>query len=277
MPRRPSDSAFILALALRQTWRNVQTYNQNVREYNEKLRKFIAANKFEHVTPPAFSQEIENVFWRSVTEKLEGISKLQEALSGVPDADYRAVLIDAIKQPYNKVRGSKGFNRLVPELQTIRRYGPIDEHAPMAITEEEARDLADLIWQQEMEPFIEAGKGVDPINKQIIAKKVAAELRLVNVKYIGEEILHVVFDDVELDLYEENHAAAVKLLQDGINAAEDIFSFDPNTNDKRNFIFVRQTITMYNGMFKKEMDDEELDTLAQGIINFFRFAEQLIE
>lgn len=277
MPRRPSDSAYILALALRETWRNFQAHNEQVRDYNKKLRKFIAENEFNHIAPPSFLEEIPCVFWRSVTEKLKGIADLQDMLTMIPDEDYRAVIIDAVKQPYSRVRTSKGFNRLVPELQTIRRYGPNDDRAPMAITEEEARDLADLIWQQEMQPFIEAGRGVDPINKQIIAKRVAAELRQVNCKYLGEEILFVTFDDAELDLYETKHEVIAQLFRDGVNAAEDIFGFDPNTNDHKNFTFVRQTLIMYNAMFKKEMENDDLDNLTLCIINFFRYAERLIE
>lgn len=277
MARKPSDSAYILALALRQTWRNFNNHNEEVRLYNERIREFNAKNRFQHIDPKSELPEIPNLFWRSVTEKLKGLKDLRESLSMVPDADYQAVIFDALKQPYNKVRSSKGFAKLVPELQTIRRYEALDDRYPMEISEEEARDLADLIWQQEMEPFIEEGRGVDPINKQIIAKKVAAELRQVNVKYAGEEILFCAFDDVELDMYEMKNEVAVKLLRDGLDAAEDIFNYCPDADDHKNFIFVRQTINLYNSMFDKEMDDEELDTLTLGIISFFQHAERYIE
>lgn len=277
MPRRPSDSAYLLALALRDVWNTFQTYNDSVREYNQKIKEFNAQNHFSTIPPVKEQEEKDCIFWRNVIDKLEGMKELSENLSMVKDADYRAVIFDAIKQPYNKVRGSKGFARLVPELETIRRYGPIDINQPMDLTEEEARDFADLVWQQEMQPFIDAGRGVDPINKQIIAKKVATELRQFNIKYIGEEIVNVVFDDIELNLYSDDNSAALSILKVGIENAYEIFNYDPNVDAKKNQIYVRQSIIMYNGMFQKEMNDEELDMLSMSIIQFFEYAQRLIE
>lgn len=278
MPRKPSDSAYILALALRRAWTDFHGYNESVRTYNRQIcevrEELIAKN-----LPVLVSEypEIDCLFWRSVTDELEGMKDLSEALSMVTDADYRCVISDAIKQPYNKVRKSKGFQYLVPLLETLRRYGPIDPNQPMDLTEDEARDFADLVWQQEMQPFIEAGRGVDPINKQIIAKKVATELRQFNIKYIGEEIVNVEFNDVELELYSGDHGEAMSILKIGIETAYDLFNYCPASDDHKNFIFVRQTIHLYNVMFEKEMSDEKLDELTHSIINFFKYTQQLIE
>lgn len=278
MPRKPSDSAYILALALRKVWNEFQDRNEAVREYNRRLaviRKDFAKEKL-----PMFIQdypETDCIFWRSVTDELEGMKDLSEGLAMVTDADYRCVISDAIKQPYNKVRKSKGFQYLVPLLETLRRYGPIDDNQPMDMAEEEARDFADLVWQQEMAPFIEAGRGVDPINKQIIAKKVATELRQFNVKYIGEEIVNVEFNDVELNLYTGDHNEALAILKIGIETAYDLFNYNPAADSNKNFVFVRQTIHLYNVMFEKEMDDDKLDNLTLSVIHFFQYAQRLIE
>lgn len=277
MPRRPSDSAYLLALALRDVWNTFQTYNDSVREYNQKIREFNAQNRFSTIPPIKEQEEKDCIFWRDVIDKLEGMKELSENLSMVKDADYRAVIFDAIKQPYNKVRGSKGFARLVPELETIRRYGPIDINQPMDLTEEEARDFADLVWQQEMQPMIDSGCGVDPIHKQIIAKKVAVELGQFNIKYLGEEIVNVVFDDVELNLYSDDNSAALAILKVGIENAYEIFNYDPNVDIEKNQTFVRQSIVMYNRMLEKEMSDKEIDTLCVSIIQFFEYAQRLIE
>lgn len=278
MPRKPSDSAYILALTLRKVWTEFQDKNEAVREYNRRLAEI--RKDFAKENLPMFISdypETECVFWRSVVEELEGMKDLSEGLAMVTDVDYRCVISDAIKQPYNKVRKSKGFQLLVPVLETLRRYGPIDENQPMDMTEEEARDFADLVWQQEMQPFIDAGRGVDPINKQIIAKKVATELRQFNIKYIGEEILNVEFNDAELSLYSGDHNEALAILKVGIDTAFDLFNYNPAADDNKNFVFVRQTIHLYNVMFEKEMDDERLDDLTHSIIHFFKYAQRLIE
>lgn len=277
MPRKPADSAYILALTLRKVWIAQQKYMQNVYEYNEQVRKINEEFAKSGLSPVAEHPEDDCVLWREVLDEIDTMKDLSEKLAMVTDADYRAVIFDAIKQPFNKVRGSKGFTKLVPVLETIRRYGPIDKNQPMDLTEEEARDFADLVWAQEMAPFIDAGRGVDPINKQIIAKKVATELRQFNIKYLGEQILAVEFDDVELDTYTEEHGTVLAILKIGIEAAHDIFNYDPAASTKHNFTFVRQSITMYNTMFEKEMDDEKVDDLTRSIIGYFEYVQRLIE
>lgn len=277
MPRKPSDSAYILALTLRKVWVAQQKYMQNVYEYNAKVRKINAEFALSGLTPVAEHPEDDCVLWREVIDEIDTMKDLSEKLAMVTDADYRAVIFDAIKQPFNKVRKSKGFAKLVPVLETIRRYGPIDKNQPMDLTEEEARDFADLVWAQEMAPFIDAGRGVDPINKQIIAKKVATELRQFNIKYLGEQVLAVEFDDVELDMYTEEHATVLSILRCGMDAAYEIFNYNPESDDKKNFVFVRQSINLYNVIFEKEMDDEQLDDLTRSIIGFFEYAQRLIE
>lgn len=277
MPRKPSDSAYILALTLRKVWIAQQKYMQNVYEYNEKVRKINAEFALSGLTPVAEHPEDDCVLWREVIDEIDTMKDLSEKLTMVTDADYRAVIFDAIKQPFNKVRKSKGFAKLVPVLETIRRYGPIDKNQPMDLTEEEARDFADLVWAQEMAPFIDAGRGVDPINKQIIAKKVATELRQFNIKYLGEQVLAVEFDDVELDMYTEEHGTVLAILRCGIEAAHEIFNYNPDSDQKKNFIFVRQTINLYNTLLEKEMDDEKLDDLTRSIIAYFEYVQRLIE
>ena len=277
MPRKPSDSAYILALAVRKVWNQHQRRiyaNKKTNELIDQMNKELAKNDLPLVNR---EPEIDCLFWRSVTDELEGMKDLSEGLAMVTDADYRCVIFDAIKQPYSKVRKSKGFANLVPVLETIRRYGPIDDNQPMDMTEEEARDFADLVWQQEMQPFIDAGRGVDPINKQIIAKKVATELRQFNIKYVGEEIINVVCNDVELDLYTGDHNEALAILKVGLDAAYDLFNYNPEADAQKNFVFVRQTIHLYNVMFEKEMDDEKLDDLTKSIIRFFEYSQELIE
>lgn len=277
MPRKPAASAFILALTLRRVWQKNEKRIANVREYNEKIRGF---NKtFAENGLPLYEElpDDDSVFWRSVVSELEGMKDVSEGLAIVTDADYRAVIFDAVKQPYHKVRGSKGFANLVPVLETIRRYGPYDPEQPMDMTEEEARELADLIWAQEMEPFIEEGRGVDPINKQIIANKVSAELKESNVKYIGEQILNCEFNDVELDMYEVDHKDALDILRSGIEAAYELFNYEPANTTRENRTWVRQAVVMYDSMFKKERTDEQLDDLVDSIICAFEYLYQLIE
>lgn len=60
MARRPSDSAYLLALALRDVWNTFQTYNNSVREYNQKIREFNAQNRFSTI-PPIKEQEEKTV------------------------------------------------------------------------------------------------------------------------------------------------------------------------------------------------------------------------
>lgn len=277
MARKPADSAYILALTLRQVWESKQESNRQYHRANELIRKMNVEYAKYGLPPREEFPENDCVLWASVIRKLEGMNDVSESLAMVTDNDYRAIIWDAIKQPYSKVRKSKGFTNLVPVLETIRRYGPYDERQEMGITEEEARDLADIIWQQEMEPFIEGGRGVDPINKQIIANKVAAELKQVNVKYIGEEIVSVEFNDVELDLYEYEHSDALEILLKGMECAFELFNYSPDASDRENTRDVRQCILMYDSMLQKERSDEQLDDLVRSIIEFFKRIYKLIE
>lgn len=278
MARKPAASAYILALTLRRVVRQneeqariIRESNQNIREFNAILRE--QGVNFQHEETP----EDDTLYWSCVTRQLEGMKDVQDALSVVKDADYKAVIYDAIKQPYNKVRKSKGFQSLVPVLETIRRYGAYNPELPMELSEEEARDLADLIWEQEMEPFIENGRGVDPINKQIIANKVATELRQSNVKYLGEEIVNVEFNDVELDVYECDHKDALEILATGIQSAFELFNYDPHNSHRENTRWVRQAVVMYDSMFKKERTDEQTDELVDSLLMCFQYLYHLIE
>lgn len=284
MPRKPADSAYILALALRTAWREGENNVRKAQEYNKSvlaMNQGLINQGFTNEQIDAFSfKEIPvdgTVYWGSVVKKIEGVKDISEGLAIVTDADYRAIILDAVKQPFNRVRNSKGFQVLVPELNTLRRYGPYDNTREMDVTEDEARELADLIWAQEMEPFIEAGRGVDPINKQIIANKVSRELKEINVKYLGEEIVSVTFDDAALDAYEYDHKEVLAILSQGIEAAYELFSYDPANTYHENKNWVRQNVLMYNSMFEKDMDDERLDDLVDSIICCFQYFQQLIE
>lgn len=277
MARKPADSAYLLALALRTVWENQQETNRHYHEANKIIRKMNVEGAKFGLPPRNEFPEDDCVLWASVIRVLEGMKDVSEGLSMVTDNDYRAIIWDAIKQPYNKVRKSKGFTNLVPALETIRRYGPYDDRQPMHITEEEARDLADLIWQQEMAPFIEEGRGVDPINKQIIANKVSFELKQVNVKYIGEEVVSVEFNDVELDLYEYDHRDALDILFKGLQCAYELFNYDPAATKSENTRDVRQCVLMYDSMLQKDRNDEQLTDLVDSIIRFFEYTQRLIE
>ena len=277
MPRKPAASAYILALTLRRVVRQNEAQAQAIRQANTNIREFNAMLResgvdFQHEETP----EDDTLYWSRVTRQLEGMKDVQDALSVVKDTDYKAVLYDAIKQPYNKVRKSKGVQFLVPVLETIRRYGAYNPELPMDLTEEEARDLADLIWEQEMEPFIEAGRGVDPINKQIIANKVATELRQSNVKYLGEEIVSVEFNDNELDVYECDHQDALDILMTGIQSAFELFNYDPQSSQRENTRWVRQAVVMYDSMFKKERTDEQVDEVVDQLLMCFQYLYHLI-
>lgn len=277
MARKPAASAYILALTLRRVVRENEAMAESIRKANEGVRQFNAMLRengvqFQHSETP----EDDTLYWSSVTRCLEGMKDVRDALSVVKDNDYKAVIYDAIKQPYNKVRKSKGFAHLVPVLETIRRYGAYNPELPMELSEEEARDLADLIWEQEMEPFIEGGRGVDPINKQIIANKVATELRQSNVKYLGEEIVTAEFNDAELDAYECDHKDALEILATGIQSAFELFNYDPQSSQRENTRDVRQAVMMYDSMFKKERSDEQVDELVDSLLMCFTYLYHLI-
>lgn len=275
MPRKPAASAYILALTLRNVVRKNEERMEKVRKANQYYRLLNAKLVENGLPPKPLVPEDSTLYWASVNTELEGLKDVSEGLAILTDNDYRAIIFDAVKQPYNRVRKSKGFQFLVPELETLRRYGPLDERQPMDVTEDEARDLADLIWEQEMEPFKE--RGVDPINKQIIANKVAKELKTLNVQYLGEEIVSVSFNDVELDLYELDHKNVQELLQKGIECAFDLFDYDPHASVAVNTNWVRRAVTMYNSMLEKHMDDETVDNLTQQILTVFMYFQQLIE
>lgn len=280
MPRKPADSAYIMALAIRTAWRENEQHTANLHLYNERIR-LINQDLVAAQLPEDFmwgEVDVENaLLMRDVMRKIDVLSDIQDGLSIITDADYRAVIFDAVKQPFNRVRKSKGFAQLVPVFETIRRYGPLDNTREMDCTEEEARDLASLIWAQEMQPFIDAGRGVDPINKQIISRKVAAELKEMNVKYVGEQIVAAEFNDTELDLYEYDHSEVTALLSQGVSGAFEMFGFEPSNTYDQNFRDVKQNVLMYNSMFEKEMDDERLSDLVDSIICCFNYFQELIE
>lgn len=278
MPRKPAPSAYILALTLREAVRKNDEKRANILKANESRRQINARYAEVGLPKEHWFEEIPEdftLFWANVTQRLEGLQDISEGLTIIQDADYRAIIFDAVKQPYNKVRKSKGFGNLVPVLETLRRYDVLDERQPMQMTEEEARDLADLIWAQELEKFEQ--HGLDPINKQIITNKVARELAEANVKYIGEEIIDVQFNDAELDAYECAHEDVMELLSKGINVAYELFDYDPAVSTEENTKWVRHAVCMYNCMLEKDMDDERIDNLVQQIITVFLYMQQLIE
>lgn len=278
MARKPAPSAYILALTLRDAVRKNEEKKARIYKSNESRRQLNAQYRKEGLPRKYWFEEIPEdftLFWANVTQRLEGLQDISEGLSIIQDADYRAIIFDAVKQPYNKVRKSKGFQNLVPVLETLRRYDVLDERQPMQMTEEEARDLADLIWAQELEKFEK--HGLDPINKQIITNKVARELAEANVKYIGEEIIDVQFNDTELDAYELAHEDVIELLSKGIYVAYELFDYDPAISTEENTKWVRHAVCMYNCMLEKDMDDERIDNLVQQIITVFLYMQQLIE
>lgn len=277
MPRRPADSAYILAIALRKVYNAKQYELEMAAKVNAEIRRTNVKLIKNGLKPYEEVESDDVILWSGVINHLYGMTEIAENLQNVPDRDYRAIIWDSIKQPYNKVRQSKGFNKLVPELTTIRRYGPCDERHEMDISEEEARELANLIWQQEMEPFIESGRGVDPINKQIIANKVAAELKLVNVKYIGEQIVEAIFDDIELDMYEIEHEDEIKILMKGIECVEELFGYSEDNTKEKNIRYVEAAIIMYDSMLGKQHTVEEVSELTTHIIIFFQYCHHLIE
>lgn len=277
MPRKPAASAYILALTLRRVVRANEERIANIRKANAAYRTINAELDAAGVNPEFRKKEIPEdptLFWADVKRKLDGLQDVADGLAIVNDADYRSILFEAVNQPYNKVRKSKGFQALVPVLMTLRRYGPLDERQPMGMTEDEARDLADLIWAQEMENF---PHGVDPINKQIITNKVAKELKEENIKYIGEEIVGVEFNDAELDAYEVDHADVQALLENGIRTAFELFDYDPSVSTNENTRWVRHAVVMYNSMLDKDWDDDRIDEFVNILITVFLYLEQLIE
>lgn len=277
MPRKPAHSAYILALALRQTCDEKQAEYQMAKDSNRIIREANVKLIAHGLEPYNEVEEDDTIMWSDVIEKLYAMQEIAENLHNISDKDYRSILWDAIKQPIHKTRGSKGFEYLVPVFETIRRYGAYDERRPMGISEEEARELANLIWQQEMEPFIESRRGVDPINKQIIANKVAAELKQVNVVYIGEQIINVNFNDTELDVYSVEHEDELAILLKGIECAAELFGFSPDNTSEKNLRNVRNAVLMYDSMLGKERAAEELEQLVTEIVVFIQYLYHLVE
>lgn len=277
MPRKPAPSAYILALALRKVVREnekkktrIYTANKSRRNINQEYINIGIPKEywFEEI-PEDFA-----IFWANVITELDHFKDVRQSLALIQDEDYKTIIFDAIKQPYNKVRKSKGFQYLVPVLMTVRRYDALNELLPMGMTEEEARDFADMAWQQEMENF---PHGIDPINKQIITNRVARELAEANVKYIGEEIVGVEFNDAELDAYELEHEEVMNLLQKGFNTAYELFDYDPDATFEENQKWVRNAICMYNSMLGKNMSDLQIDLRVCEIIGSFQILQRLIE
>lgn len=267
MPRKPADSAYILACAARRVCRRKQAYLDFIKVYNENLGE---ANEVltKNGLDPFIELPIEDcIFWHEILSEIHQMHAMADIISTIQDEDYRAILNSALKQPVNRVRQSKGFALLVPHLKTIRRYGPLKPNVEMAMTEEDARDLASLIWQQEMEPFISAGRGLDPINKQRIVSIVRRELAESNVKSLGEQVLEIEFNDQLLDEYEGNHSDFVDFMNTCIDNAATLFGYSSTATTAQNIADARVNIIMYNSILQKEMDDDELDILARDIVN----------
>lgn len=273
MPRKPAPSAYFLATILRQTVRLNDERVALMRQNKENLERW-NASMGENLRLP-IATFTETVYWSDIYRNMDMLKKARESLRNIPDKDYRAIIGDCLKSSWNKVRQSKGFQALVPDLQTLRRYGPVNPDIEMKLTEEEARDLADLIWSQEMEPFAE--NGLDPINKQIIANKVARELAQENVKYLGEEIVSVVFNDVELDIWEKDNTVELEMLRAGAGLVFNLFDYDPAAPTETNTRHIRQQLLIYNSIFEKEMEDEELDDLVFSLHIYFAFLVKLTE
>lgn len=276
MSRKPRPSAYILALTLRETVRRNEARLQGIKRFKETFNQ---ANIALEDLPPEYRLFVNvpydpTLFWSDVIKRLDGMKEAAKHLTIIEDTDYRSVVYDAIKQPYHKVRQSKGFQKLVPVLETIRRYGPIDERQPMGMTEDEARDFADFAWAQELENF---PNGVDPINKHIIVNKVAKELKEVNIKYIGEEIIAVEFDNEALDDYEVEHEDALKLFGKGVQNAYELFDYDASASTEENTKNMTRAVVMYNCMLGKDMDDEQVGILVHQLLTVFRLWEKYIE
>lgn len=269
MSIKPTPAAYVLALTLRKVWNAFQDQNEAIREYNQKIA--IIREEFAKENLPMIVEEYpetEGVFWSMVTNQLKEAAKIENTLTMVADADYRNILSNALNRPWQKTRKTKGFAALVPVLETVRRYGAIDENQSMEMDEEMARMTSEMIWYEETKDF---EKGVDPIHQQIISKKINAELAEYNVKYLGEEIIRVEFDDAALDAYTAEHEDIIKeVFCTGLDSAAKIFGYD-NTEKSvdRQFHTVRQNIAMYNSMLGKEMDNETLDKNTCNIITAF--------
>lgn len=263
MSIKPTPAAYIMVLTLRTAWQ-AKEYNAAVDNYNALVRQ----NNWPSVSLWEKMEHEDVLFWSEVVSRLKASAKIENTLTIVADADYRNILHNALNRPWNKTRKTKGFAALVPVLETVRRYGAIDQNQPMGMDEEMARMTSEMIWYEETKDF---EKGVDPIHQQIISRKINAELAEYNVKYIGEEIVHVEFNDAALDAYTAEHENIIKeVFLTGLDAAAKTFGYD-NTEKSadRQFRTVRQNIVMYNAMMGKEIDDEELDENTKSIIAAF--------
>lgn len=265
MPRKPADSAYILACAARRVCRRKQEYLDSIKMYNENLTDANAV-LIENGLDPFKELPVDGcIFWHEILSEIQQMHEMVDVISTIRDEDYRAILSSALKQPISRVRQSKGFQKLVPTLTTIRRYGPLKPNVEMAMTEEDARNLASLIWQQEMEPFISAGRGLDPINKQRIANIVRRELAESNIKSLGEQIVAIEFNDQMLDEYEETAPELTEFMANCLDNAATLFGYSESSTTERNIANIRTNIIMYNSILEKEMTDDELDTLARDI------------
>lgn len=162
MSIKPTPAAYVLALTLRKVWRAQQEYMQNVYEYNEQVRKINQEFAKSGLDPVAEHPEDDCVLWSEVVNHLKEVAKIGNTLTIVADADYRNILSNALNRPWQKTRKTKGFAALVPVLETVRRYGAIDENQPMGMDEEMARMTSEMIWHEETKDF---KKGVDPIHQ----------------------------------------------------------------------------------------------------------------
>lgn len=78
------------------------------------------------------------------------------------------------------------------------------------------------------------------------------------------------FDNAALDAYTVDHADIVNVFRAGLDAAAQIFGYDNGDSADRQFRSVRQNITIYNAMMKKDMDEDKLDQNTDLIITAFR-------
>jgi len=162
MATKPTPAAYVLALTLRNVVRKNEERMEKVRKANHYYRALNARLIENGLAPKPLVPENPTVFWSSVNQELEKAAKIEHTLTIVADADYRNILKNALNRPWNKTRKTKGFAALVPVLETLRRYGPIDKNQPMGMDEEMARMTSEMIWYEETKEF---ERGVDPIHQ----------------------------------------------------------------------------------------------------------------
>lgn len=275
MSKKPAASAYIVALALRDEYREIEAEKEIITKSNEARRLYAERIDFLCVDSDydQISDEV-GLYWAGVTRRLKSLKKSREWLPYIIDGDYSAIIYDALKQPVNKVRKSEGFKQLVPVLETIRRYESCDGRHPMALEEDEVRDLADLIWQQELAKF---PNGVDPINKYVITQKVSKELEEVNAVYMGEEILRVEFNDKMLNEYEAAHRDDLALLKQSVNNVFSLFGYDPKATKEENGRNVKQTMTMIDSILGRKNNEERFNQVWVSLLVYFEQLEEFLE